>query len=92
MVIWISVIWYCFGALPVIADSYATQLAAVGTDPGDGVPANPPLVLLHAAETDLEAASTSPAELLFLAATVTLVSLNQALSIRTGFLSFCHNS
>ena len=63
----------------VVADSYATQLAAVGADPGNGVPADPPLILLHTAETDLEAASTGPAKLLLLAAAVTLVSLDEAL-------------
>jgi hypothetical protein len=76
----------------VVADSYATQLAAVGADPGNGVAADPPLILLHAAETDLKTASTGPAKLLLLAAAMTLVTLNQALSMGTGYLGFFHRT
>jgi hypothetical protein len=74
----------------LVAASYAMQLTAVGADPSDRVPADPPLVLLHAAKTDLKAASTCPAELLLLAAAVTLVSFHNTLPIDLGYLTFFH--
>jgi hypothetical protein len=53
----------------------ASKFAAIRTNPGDGVAADSPLILLHATKADLEPAATGPTELLFLAAAVALIPL-----------------
>ena len=76
-----------FGGLGVIwaervpiYESNTAKIAAVWANPGYRVTANPPLVLLHACETDLKTAVASPAKLLLFAATMTLVFLALSLS------------
>jgi hypothetical protein len=56
-------------------DSDASKFSAVRADPGDGVAADPPLVLLHAGHTNLETAVAGPAKLLLFAAAVARISL-----------------
>jgi hypothetical protein len=55
--------------------SNTAKLTTVWANPGHGVTANTPLVLLHAGKTDLKTAVASPAKFLLFAAAVTDVLL-----------------
>jgi hypothetical protein len=60
--------------------SNASKLATVWADPGYGVTADTPLILLHTGKTYLETAVASPAEFVLFAATVTEILLLSFLS------------